>query len=268
LIKLADVARSVYYYRVKSYDRSDKYADIKCLIYYLYAKHKGRYGSPRITLALRNMGIIINHKAVERLMSKELGIKSMIRIKRYKSYKGEVGKKAPNILKRDFTASKPNEKWVTDITEFKLFGVKLYFSPIFDLYNGEIISYNISMSPNFAQVLDMLSKAFVKIGDNTNLILHSDQGWQYRMDEYGKLLEDKGIRQSMSRKGNCLDNAAMESFFGHLKSELLYISKFDSVEHFIKELEDYIYYYNNERIKVKLNGMSPVQYRTHYQLAA
>lgn len=148
-------------------------------------------------------------------------------------------------------------------TEFPLFGAKLYLSPIIDLYNGEIISFNIAHHPTLEQTMDMLKKAFSKIPDNTNLVLHSDQGCQYQHGNYQYLLKKKGIIQSMSRKGNCLDNAVMENFFGHLKSELLYLKEFDSMEHFKKELEEYIYYYNNDRIKLSLKGMSPVKYRTH-----
>jgi len=191
-----------------------------------------------------------------------LGLKSMIRIKKYKSYRGKIGNIAPNILARDFKAEKPNTKWVTDNTEFSLFGQKVYLSPILDLYNGEIISYSISMRPTFNQTMEMLDKAFTKIPDGTGLILHSDQGWQYQMKRYQGRLKKKGLIQSMSRKGNCLDNAVMENFFGHLKSELFYLKKFDSIEHFTRELHDYIYYYNNYRIKVKLKGLSPVSYRT------
>ena len=142
-----------------------------------------------------------------------------------------------------------------------LFGQKLYLSPILDLYNGEIISYNLSNSPNFAQTVDMLNKAFEKIPDNTNLILHSDQGWQYQMKQYRKLLADKGIVQSMSRKGNCLDNSPMENFFGLLKSELLYLHDFHSLQHFVDELHDYLHYFNHFRIKAKLKGFSPVNFR-------
>ncbi len=245
----------------------DKYAQTKAKIAEIYHKHKGRYGYRRITLELRKTGLLINHKTVQRLMG-VLGLKSMVRMKKYRSYKGEVGKIAPNILKRDFSATKPCNKWVTDITEFSLFGQKLYLSPILDLYNGEIISYNISARPTFHQVLDMVDRAFAKIPDNTKLILHSDQGWQYQMKNYQYRLQKKGIVQSMSRKGNCLDNAVMENFFGLLKSELLYLQKFDSVEHFINELHDYIYYYNNHRIKAKLKGLSPVEYRTQSFRAA
>ena len=156
---------------------------------------------------------------------------------------------------------KPNQKWVTDVTEFALFGIKLYLSPIIDLFNGEVVSYNLSRHPNLAQTTDMLNKAFAKIPDNTNLILHSDQGWQYQHKHYQQMLADKGIRQSMSRKGNCLDNACAENFFSLLKTELLYLQEFTSVEHFISELTDYIDWYNNKRIKLKLDGLSPVEYR-------
>lgn len=240
--------------------KQDKYALIKAEIESIYQEHQGRYGYRRITMELHNRGYQINHKTVQRLM-KELNLKCMVRIKKYRSYKGKVGKIAPNILKRDFQASAPNQKWTTDITEFSLFGTKLYLSPVLDMYNGEIISYNISERPVLGQVMDMLEKAFEKIPDNTNLIFHSDQGWQYQHKQYQKRLKDKGIQQSMSRKGNCLDNSVMENFFGLLKSELLYLRDFESIDEFKIELENYINYYNNKRIKEKLKGLSPVQYR-------
>lgn len=163
---------------------------------------------------------------------KVLGLKCMVRIKKYRSYKGQIGKIAPNLIQRDFKSDKPNQKWTTDITEISLFGTKLYLSPILDMFNGEIISYNISEHPVLNQVLDMLDKAFLKIPDNTNLIFHFDQGWQYQHKQYQKRLPQKGIRQSMSRKGNCLDNSIMENFFGLLKSELLYLREFSSIEEF------------------------------------
>lgn len=218
-------------------------------------------------MELRNLGYSINHKTVYRLM-KSMGLKSLVRIKKYRSYKGDVGKAAPNLINRNFYAEKPLQKWTTDITEFALLGKKVYLSPIFDMYNGEIISYNISLSPNLKQVKDMLEKAFVKIPDNTNLIFHSDQGWQYRHSVYQGMLKEKGIRQSMSRKGNCLDNSVMENFFGLLKSEFFYLKEFKTIEEFISELEEYIYYYNNKRIKIKLKGLSPVQYRLQSSVVA
>ena len=134
--------------------------------------------------------------------------------------------------------------------------------------NGEIISYKISKRPILKQVLDMVKDATRKIKETKGIILHSDQGWQYQNRRYQELLKEKGIIQSMSRKGNCLDNAVIENFFGLLKSELFYLKKFKSVEDFIKELKSYIKYYNTKRIKIKLKGLSPVEYRTKSQLVA
>jgi len=213
------MARSSFYYHKKQSKIPDKYQLIKELIKSIYHKHKGRYGYRRITDELQNKGIKINHKTVLRLM-KLLGLKSIVRVKKYKSYKGEQGKIAPNVLKREFTADTPNKKWVTDITEFKVKDKKLYLSPIMDLYNQEIISYELSERPVFTQVISMLKKAFRKNPDTKDLVFHSDQGWQYQMKQYQALLKKKGIVQSMSRKGNCWDNAIIENFFGILKSEL------------------------------------------------
>lgn len=208
--------RSTYYYYVNQSKQPDKYNVIKEEITVIYHENQGRYGYRRITLELRNRGYCINHKTVQRLM-KALYLKCLVRMKKYRSYKGEIGKIAPNIIQRDFKTDAPNKKWTTDITEFALFGRKLYLSPVLDMYNGEIISYNISERPVLGQVMDMLNKAFEKIPDGTNLIFHSDQGWQYQHKQYQNQLNKKGIRQSMSRKGNCLDNSVMENFFGLLK---------------------------------------------------
>ena len=215
----------------------------------------------------KNKGIVINHKTVRRLMI-EMGLKSLVRMKKYRSYRGNVGKIAPNILERNFHASKPNEKWVTDVTEFHLHGEKLYLSPILDLYNGEIIAYQIEKRPVYRLVSKMLDKAIDRLKEGDTPILHSDQGWHYQMEKYHKTLKKNHIIQSMSRKGNCLDNAVIENFFGLLKSELLYLKEFESMEHFKVELENYIDYYNHKRIKAKLKGMSPVQYRIHALQAA
>jgi transposase InsO family protein len=267
LLAFAGIPRSTFYYHLKKLQEPDKYAKTKEQIAEIYHTHKGRYGYRRITLELRRLGKLINHKTVLRLMG-ELGLKSMVRIKKYRSYRGKVGKIAPNILNRDFNAKKPNQKWLTDISVFTLLGQKLYFSPMLDLYNGEIISYTLSRRPTFDQTMDMLNKALHKTPDCTGLTIHSDQGWQYQMRQYQERLQDRNITQSMSRKGNCLDNAPMESFFGIIKSELLYLQTFDSIERFTKELQDYIDYYNNHRIKVKLKGLSPVEYRTQSSLTA
>ena len=266
MLKYAEVTRSTFYYQLNRMKETDKYKEIKEEITAIYHENKGRYGYRRITMELHNRGYNINHKTVSKLM-KELGLQCFVRIQKYKSYKGEVGKICNNLLNREFEAKKPNEKWVTDVTEFKVDKAKIYLSPIVDLFNGEVISYNISRHPVFAQVVDMLKKAFSKIPDNTNLILHSDQGWQYQMKQYQHLLKEKGIRQSMSRTGNCLDNSLAENFFGLLKSELFYMKEYKTIEELETDIIEYIDYYNNKRIKGKLKGMSPVQYRVHSQAA-
>lgn len=267
LVKVADIPRSTYYYWVKQMKRPDKYKKVKELIQEIFHEHEGRFGYRRITLELQNKDIIINHKTVRRLMI-EMGLKCLVRMKKYRSYRGKEGNVVPNILNREFQATKPNEKWVTDVTEFRLFGEKLYLSPILDLYNGEIIAYNLETRPVYPLVSKMLDEAFKKLKAGDSPILHSDQGWHYQMKKYQIALKNQGITQSMSRKGNCLDNAVIENFFGLLKSELLYLREFESMKEFKVELEKYIYYYNHKRIKAKLKGMSPVQYRTHTQEAA
>ncbi|MED4534895.1 IS3 family transposase [Metabacillus fastidiosus] len=267
LVKVAGIPRSTYYYWVKQRNRLDKYREAKEVIQQIFHEHRGRYGYRRITLELHNRGYLINHKTVRRLMS-QLGLKCLVRMKKYRSYRGKVGSIAPHILQRDFKASKPNEKWVTDITEFHLFGEKLYLSPILDLFNGEIIAYNIEKRSVFPLVTKMLDQAFQRLNDGDSPILHSDQGWHYQMKKYHHLLKEHHITQSMSRKGNCLDNAVIENFFGLLKSELLYLQEFESMDHFTLELEKYIHYYNHKRIKAKLKGLSPVQYRIQSSIAA
>lgn len=263
LLIVAQMARSLFYYHIKQLKVNDKYSNEKKVITEIFHQNKGRYGYRRITLELNNRGIKLNHKTVYKLMN-IIGLKCKVRMKKYKSYKGEVGRIAPNILERDFKANKPNQKWATDITEFSLFGKKSYLAPIIDLYNGEIVSYNITYRPTLDLVIDMVDNALDKVYDNTNLILHSDQGWHYQHPQYQKRLKKKGVLQSMSRKGNCLDNAVIENFFGLLKSELLYLQEFNSLEQFHQEVKEYIDYYNNDRIKANLNGMSPVKYRAHF----
>jgi putative transposase len=266
LVKLADIPRSTYYDLVKRMNHPNPDADLKAEIKAIYEEHEGRYGYRRIRDELANRGQKVNHKKVKRIM-KELGLKCLVRMKKYKSYRGTVGKVAPNILERNFTTTAPNEKWVTDITEFKLFGGKLYLSPVLDLFNGEIITYTIGSRPTNSLVLDMLEKAMERLPVDHQLLMHSDQGWHYQMKQYRHALESRGIVQSMSRKGNCYDKAVMENFFGIMKSEFLYIKEFESVEHFKIELQKYIHYYNTKRIKAKFK-MSPVQYRTHFTIAA
>ncbi|MCD5326170.1 MULTISPECIES: IS3 family transposase [Pontibacillus] len=266
LIKMAGLSRSNFYYHLSKINKPDPDQGLKERIMSIYHKHKGRYGYRRVQQELENTGHHVNHKKVYRLM-KELSLSSVVRVKKYKSYKGKVGQIAQNLLERAFEAEFPNQKWVTDITEFKVFGEKLYLSTVLDLYNGEVIGYTIGHRPTYSLVEKMLYKALGRLKEGDDLLLHSDQGWHYQMPQYRTALKEYGVTQSMSRKGNCLDNAVMENFFGIMKSEFLYISEFNSVDHFKQELDEYMHYYNHDRIKSKLKT-SPISYREKHQLAA
>lgn len=264
LLKCAGVPRSTYYYYEKKKNQ-DKHRDLKNHISRIFHENKGRYGYRRITIQLRNEGIIANHKLVLKLMN-ELELHCKVKRKKYKSYQGDIGKAADNVLNRMFKADRPYEKWTTDVSEFSITAGKLYLSPILDMFNGEIVSYHIGKSPNFRQTMSMLQDALNKDSSLAGLIMHSDQGWQYRMNEYQDILKDAGIIQSMSRKGNCLDNSVMENFFGIMKSEMFYgeESSFKSLEDLEVAMREYIEYYNNSRIKLRLRT-SPVKYREEFQ---
>ena len=265
LLKAIKLARSTYYYHLKQLDKPDKDQELKAEIQSIFIEHKGNYGYRRIHLELRNRGYLVNQKRVQRLM-KVLNLQAKMRQKRkYSSHKGDVGKKAENLIQRQFEGSKTMEKCYTDVTEFAIPAStqKLYLSPVLDGFNSEIIAFNLSCSPNLEQVKTMLEQSFTE-KHYENTILHSDQGWQYQHDSYHRFLESKGIQASMSRKGNSPDNGMMESFFGILKSEMFYgyEKSFQSLKQLEQAIVDYIDYYNNKRIKVKLKGLSPVQYRT------
>ncbi|VPW96056.1 IS3-Spn1, transposase [Streptococcus pneumoniae] len=265
LLEAIKLARWTYYYHLKQLDKPDKDQELKAEIQSIFIKHKGNYAYRRVHLELRNRGYLVNHKRVQGLM-KVLNLQAKMRQKRkYSSHKGDVGKKAENLIQGQFEGSKTMEQCYTDVTEFAIPAStqKLYLSPVLDGFNSEIIAYNLSISPNLEQVQTMLEQAFTE-KHYENTILHSDQGWQYQHDSYHQFLEGKGIQASMSRKGNSQDNGMMESFFGILKSEMFYgyEKTFKSLNQLEQAIIDYIDYYNNKRIKVKLKGLSPVQYRT------
>ncbi|MGI6781874.1 MAG: IS3 family transposase [Acholeplasmataceae bacterium] len=224
------------------------------------------YGYRRVTLDLQNKGYIINHKKVRRIM-KENGLTctkfTRKTRKKYSSYKGTIGKVAKNELNREFNVKTLNTVWVTDITEFSIPNDhrRLYLSPLLDIANGEIISYRIGYNPTTKLTNDMLDQALEKLPSNHKLMIHSDQGFHYQHHSWVLTLENENIKQSMSRKGNCLDNAPMENFFGLLKQEMFHGEEFKSLNELKQAIIKYIYWYNNFRIKQKLNGLSPVQYR-------
>jgi transposase InsO family protein/transposase-like protein len=276
--ELPQMTRSDYYYWSSDHtDKDEKNNEVMNKIIQIFHAHKRRYGYRRITLQLKEEGYTVNHKMVKRLM-KRLGLFGISPKAKYKSYKGDLNgtvksqllikvvdeEKHKTYYKRDFSTSTVNEKWTTDVSEFHIAAGKLYLSPILDMNNREIVSYSISKSPNYAQTQEMLDKAFEKYPDLTGLILHSDQGWQYQMSQYHKALQNRGIIQSMSRKGNCLDNCIMENFFGKMKNEMFYGHEFEfkTLDELEKAMEEYILYYNNERIQVRLKGLTPCQYRS------
>jgi putative transposase len=260
LLTVAGLARSSFYYQRTLMQRADKHAALKTQILSVFDRHRGRYGYRRVTAAIRRDGTLVNHKTIQRLMGL-LGVKSCVRIKKYRAYRGEVGRAAPNVLERQFKAVRPNEKWVTDVTEFRVGGQKLYLSPILDLYSGEVVAFETAKRPLFAMIGAMLRRAFKRLGPRDKPILHSDQGWQYRMPIYREILQQRAVIPSMSRRGNCLDNAVMESFFGTLKAEFYHLNQFRDLEELQIGIKRYIHYYNHERIRLNLGGRSPVEYR-------
>ena len=262
LLIISGLSRSTYYYELQKQELDSKNVDIIQNIKDIFDKHKGNYGVRRIYHELLNMGIKINHKKVQRIMHK-YHLSAKKHPQRYHSYQGHVGAVADNILKRNFVATEPNSKWTTDVSQFSFNWGKCYLSPIMDMYNNEIVGYDLSRNANYEQIERMLLSARIDSKNLTKLTMHSDQGWQYQNPRFVKTLKEHGITQSMSRKGNCMDNSIMESFFGIMKNEMFYghESEYKNFEQFKEVVGEYIWYYNNVRIKKKSGLMSPVQYR-------
>ena len=272
LLVLAKLSKSTFFYILGRINRKDKDAALKEKISQLYAtKRKGneKYGYRRICLELRKTDEFakVNHKKVQRLM-KELGLFGYISKngrRKYSSYRGAVGIIADTVVARHFNADRPNKLWSTDVTEFALCtgNVKVYLSPIKDFCDGSIVSHNCSTTPDMKLVLGMLDKALDKNMCLAGLVFHSDQGWQYQHATWRKKLGSRCITQSMSRKGNCLDNSKMETFFSTLKKAIWFGREKDyrSPDQLIAAIDDYIDWYNNERIQAKLKGLSPLQFR-------
>ena len=281
-MKVAGLAKSTYeYYKSKKHlnaiqIKENKDKEILDIIKPTFDKHKSRYGYRRIILSLKDELMGINHKRIQRIM-RENGLYAKQVKHKYHSYKGDNGISKENLLLykeidevnhkttyvRDFSTTGPNQKWTTDVSEFKISDGKLYLSPIMDIYDNSIISFDISLTPNFDQTKRMIERAFEQYDDLEGLIFHSDQGWQYQMKQYKKWLSDKGIKQSFSRKGNCMDNSLMENFFGIMKNEMFYgeESTFKTLDDLKTAMEEYIHYYNEERINIKRKGLTPLQYR-------
>lgn len=262
LCQFLGLSRSTFYYHRAKLTRPDAYEAVGPLLRQVFDNSYKAYGYRRIQAVLKQKhGFSLSGKTVLKLMREENRV-CLIRRKKYVSYRGAVGLAAPNVLERDFSTTAPNRKWATDVTKFKVLGQKHYFSPVIDLFNGEVITYTLKTAPDLNLVTSMLSKAIEKLPAGSKTIIHSDQGWHYRHLAYQHQLQKAGIRQSMSRKGNCLDNAVAENFFGHFKEEFLRQQTFTSLDQFRNEMDRYIHWFNNDRIRLKLKGLSPVEYRT------
>jgi putative transposase len=261
LLEVAGLARSTFFYHQARFHAPDPQATLKTVVREIFDKSHGRYGHRRIHAELLKQGWTVAKKTVLKLM-RSLGLVCRVRRKkRYASYRGEQGIVAPNLLNREFEADAPNRKWVTDVTEFGVGDRKLYLSPVMDLFDRQIISYSIGTSPNLDLTNSSLREALACLEPGQQPLVHSDQGFQYRHVSWRNLLEGAGAVQSMSRKGNCYDNSVMENFFGHLKEELFHRVRFHSADALTAHLNEYIRWYNTERISTKLEGLSPVQYR-------
>ena len=264
------MAKSTYYFEISKVDVvKSRNEELMIKIKEIFDYNKGRYGVRRIHRELVNRGYKVNHKRVQRLMH-DMKLFGKRPKEKYHSYKGEIGKVADNIIDRNFSTTAPLEKWTTDVSQFSFSWGKCYISPILDMNTNEIISYNLSLSPNMEQIKDMLNKAFDRFPLVKGLIMHSDQGWQYQHTTYRNKLQQHGIIQSMSRKGNCYDNCIMETFFGRLKNEMFYgfEKEYTSFESFADAMDEYIDYYNNRRIQAKTKWMPPSKFREASMMAS
>lgn len=261
LLEVAGLARSTFFYHQARLGRPDPHAELKTAITVAFEESRRR-GHRVVHRALREAGWRIAKKTVCKLM-RELDLVCPIRRRRgYVSYQGEVGKIADNVLARQFTATAPNRKWVTDVTEFRVNDRKIYLSPVMDLFDRQIISYAVGTSPNLELTNSSLRDALATLEQGQAPLVHSDQGFQYQHRSWRGLLTTAGATQSMSRKANCHDNAVIESFFGHLKEEMFHHTRYLSAEAFTTALDDYITWFNNNRGHTHCEGLSPVQYRT------
>ena len=261
LLDAAGRARSTFFYHQKRLTAPDKHAELKQAIRDSFQRNKHRYGYRRVLLDLRNQGWVVNHKLVYKLM-RAMGLKAKIRQRRpYISYTGTISYIAENTLERNFTPDRLNTVFVSDVTEFKVAGRKVYLSPVMDLFDRSIVAHTVATSPSTAFTADSLTKTIKTCTPEPGWMMHTDQGFQYQHSSWRNLIHDNGGVQSMSRKANCYDNAVMENFFGHLKTEMYHGEVFDTVAEFNQAIDDYIQWYNTERIQQRLKGLTPMHYR-------
>lgn len=287
ILRVIGMSKSTYFYYKESKHinaenkRNNIDAEILKIAKPIYDKNKKRYGYRRIILAIDTYTLTtlnVGRDRIRKVLKANglLGVQG--RNRKFRTYKGDNGVHKENLLLnkeitdgkenlvRNFKTTKTNEKWTTDVSEFKIPSGKLYLSPVLDMFDASIISYDISIKANLDQIKRMLKEAFTKYKNLDGLIFHSDQGWQYQHKYYMNELSSRNIKQSFSRKGNCLDNSPMENFFGIMKNEMFYghENEFETLDDLKEAMEKYILYYNTERINVKRKGLTPLEYRQKF----
>ncbi|MFU7896072.1 IS3-like element ISKpn38 family transposase, partial [Klebsiella pneumoniae] len=265
LLSVLQLARSCYFYHKASKRLYDKYAEIRVIMADIFEENYRCYGYRRLHAMLRSNNRVISEKVVRRLMAEEQLVVKRTRRRRYNSYCGEIGPAPENLLARDFSSCRPNEKWLTDITEFQLPAGKVYLSPVIDCFDGQVVSWSIGTRPDATLVNTMLDDALDTLSEHDKPVIHSDRGGHYRWPGWLERINTSGLIRSMSRKGCSSDNAACEGFFGRIKNEMFYGRDWAGItlEKFICFLDRYIRWYNEKRIKLSLGAMSPVKYRQH-----
>ena len=263
LLTALKISKSSYCYQAKRIREPDKYSKLRTDLSNLFTAVGGCYGYRRIHALLKKNGVTVSEKVIRRLMSEEGLVVRSIKRKKYSSYIGEISPEVANIVNRNFHAEQPNEKWLTDITEFSIPAGKVYLSPIIDCFDGLAVTWTIGVSPSSELVNSMLDAAIADLKNGEHPIIHSDRGCHYRWPGWIERMDSAGLIRSMSKKGCSPDNSACEGFFGRLKNEMFYDRSWNgvSIEEFIERLDTYLHWYNEDRIKESLNWMSPLEYR-------
>ncbi|MCR5672038.1 MAG: IS3 family transposase [Butyrivibrio sp.] len=270
LLELMNISKSSYFYQHSIQKKPEKYAVIRELITSIFSESGETYGYRRVHAVLKRRTITVSEKVIRRLMREERLTIKKVRIRKYSSYQGEISEAVPNIINRNFRASAPNEKWLTDITEFHIPAGKVYLSPIIDCFDGLPVAWTIGTAPNAELVNTMLDIAIENMPEGVHPIIHTDRGAHYRWPGWIDRMENAGLTRSMSKKGCSPDNAACEAFFGRLKNEMFYNHSwtYTSIDEFIDILDNYIRWYSTSRIKMSLGAMSPIEYRRFLGLIA
>lgn len=263
LLGALNCSRSSYYYQRQVLCSGDKYRSVREHIKEVFADNHGCYGYRRIHAFLAKEGKRLSEKVVRRLMKQDELAVPVGKMRKYSSYKGEITPAVPNVLERNFHADKPNQKWLTDITEFAIPAGKVYLSPIIDCFDGMPVCWRTSTSPDANLVNTMLDDAISGLRDGEHPVIHSDRGCHYRWPGWISRIEQAHLIQSMSKKGCSPDNSACEGFFGRLKNEMFYGISWAgvTVETFMQRINTYMEWYRKERIKMSLGAMSPIEYR-------